>query len=135
MDRITSIPIDLQALIDEVGDPRAGAILTFSGVVREENAGRAVRAIEYHGYRPMAEREILAIEREIVERWQGVRAVIVHRLGHLGVGDASVCIAVSSPHRGEGFAALRYAIDTLKARVPIWKKEIHPDGESWLEGS
>ena len=83
----------------------------------------------------MAEREAERLEKEIRERWPGAEVAIVHRLGYLRIGETSVLIAVSSPHRPASFEALRYAIDTLKERLPIWKKEIYTDGESWLEGS
>src|SRR5690606_1047082 len=131
----TTRPIDPEALVREVAHPGAGAILTFAGVVRDENLGDEVRAIDYHGYEKMADRELRRIEEEAEERWPGVRTRIVHRLGHLEIGDTSVLIAVSSPHRDAGFQALRYAIDTLKERAPIWKKEILLDGERWIEGS
>jgi molybdopterin synthase catalytic subunit len=132
--RLTDTPIDARAWIAKVVRPDAGAVLTFAGVVRNEHLGRRVLAIDYHAYRAMAEQEIRRIEAEVAQRWPvGVR--IVHRLGHLDVGSTSVLIAVSSAHRDEGFLALRYAIDTLKERVPIWKKEIYEDGEAWLEGS
>jgi molybdopterin synthase catalytic subunit len=115
--------------------PGAGAILTFAGVVRDEHLGRRVVGIEYHAYEEMALREMEKIERSVRSEWPEVAVDIVHRLGPLAVGEASVLIAVSSPHRAEGFAALRRAIDDLKQTVPIWKKEIYADGSAWIEGS
>ena len=135
VERITHSPIDEKAVLVEVADPGAGATLTFAGVVRNNHLGQVVQGIDYHGYQPMAAKEILKIEAEARERWPGVKAVIVHRIGLLGIGEVSVLIAVSSAHREEGFQALRYSIDTLKQRVPIWKKEIYTDGEAWIEGS
>ena len=135
MERLTDSPIDEKQVLREIQRADAGAILTFSGVVRNHHLGRKVRAIDYHGYRPMAVKEIRKLEEEIHTKWPEVEAIIVHRLGPLQVGDSSVLIAVSSPHRDAGFEALRYAIDILKERVPIWKKEIYTDGEAWIEGS
>ena len=124
-------PIDLAAL-HAVSD-RDGAVCAFVGTVRDLNRGRAVRALEYEAYEEMA----LAVMREIVAETKSrfpVTAVrLVHRLGRLAVGDPSVAVAVASPHRAEAFAACRFAIDTLKARVPIWKKEFYADGSEWLD--
>lgn len=135
VERVTDSPIDAEAVTRTVRRPEAGAVLTFAGTVRDENRGRTVRGIDYHGYRPMAEREVLRLEEELRSRWPAAEARVVHRLGPLEVGETSVFIAVASPHRDEGFAALRWAIDTLKERLPVWKKEIYPDGEAWIEGS
>jgi molybdopterin synthase catalytic subunit len=132
---ITERPIDEEAEKQAVGGPQAGAVLTFSGTVREQHHGRQVTAIEYHAYASMAAKELTRIEEEIGKRWPGVRARIVHRTGLLAVGETSVFIAVSSPHRAEGFEALRFAIEGVKAMAPIWKKELYPDGHAWLEGS
>jgi molybdopterin synthase catalytic subunit len=133
--RITREPLDLQAEAALVARPAAGALLTFSGVVREEHLGRRVVGIEYHAYEPMALQEMARIEEEARRRWPGAAVAMAHRLGTLKVGEASIVIAVSSPHRAEGFAALRFAIDTLKETVPIWKKELYEDGYAWIEGS
>jgi molybdopterin synthase catalytic subunit len=124
-------PIDVAALQDVgAGD---GALCLFLGVVRGENDGRRVVGLEYEAYEDMA----LAMLEEIAadaRRRFGVSDVrIVHRLGRLEVGDVSVAVAVVSPHRAEAFAACRHAIDTLKARVPIWKKELYADGAVWRE--
>jgi molybdopterin synthase catalytic subunit len=133
--RITRDAIDPAAASAMVARPGAGAVLTFAGVVRDRNLGRTVEAIEYHGYEEMALQEMARIEEEARRRWPAVAVEIVHRLGALSVGETSVLIAVSSPHRAEGFLALRFAIDTLKETVPIWKKEIYADGYAWIEGS
>jgi len=110
-------------------------VLTFAGTVRDSNADRRVEALEYFAYDSMALRELERIEREVEERWPGVRAAIAHRVGLLKVGETSVFIAVGSAHRAEGFEALRHAIEELKKKVPIWKKEIYTDGHAWIEGS
>jgi molybdopterin synthase catalytic subunit len=132
-DRVALVrePIDLASL-HSVAD-RDGALCVFVGTVRDLNRGRAVLALEYEAYEEMA----LALMREIVAETKSrfpVTAVrLVHRLGRLVVGDPSVAVSVSSPHRAEAFAACRFAIDTLKARVPIWKKEFYADGSEWLD--
>ncbi len=133
--RIVQKPIDVRETISRTARASAGAVLTFCGVVRDEHLGRTVRSIEYHAYEEMAASEMERIAEEACSRWPGIAIDIVHRIGELRVGEASVLIAVSSPHRAEGFAALRFAIDKLKESVPIWKKEIYTDGYSWIEGS
>ena len=135
MSRIVKEPVDSRAIIGAVAGPDAGAVLTFAGTVRNEHRGRDVTGIEYHAYEGMAVREMDRIEADVRARWPASRILIVHRIGALTVGEASVLIAVACPHRKEGFAALRYAIDTLKEKVPIWKKEIYVDGYAWIEGS
>ena len=136
MDRIVKNPIDARATISKVESDAAGAVLTFAGTVRRQHRGREVVAIDYHAYETMAAREIEKLEEEIRSRWPEVLVAIVHRIGFLKLGEASVLIAVSSPHRDAGFESLRYAIDELKKRAPIWKKEVYRDGDAvWLEGS
>ena len=135
LEPVTDSPLLEEELIARVRHAGSGAVLTFSGVVRATNAGRQVIAIDYHAYGAMAAKEILRIEAETVARWPEVRIAIRHRIGHLDVGEASVVIAVSAPHRAAGFEALRHAIDTLKERVPIWKREVYTDGDAWIEGS
>ncbi|HVR74843.1 MAG TPA: molybdenum cofactor biosynthesis protein MoaE [Planctomycetota bacterium] len=132
---ITSARIDEAAAVRAVAAPGVGALLTFAGTVRDLHLGREVVAIEYHAYESMAERELSRIEDEVRARWDGARVAIVHRIGLLHVGEVSVYIALSTPHRSPAFEALRFAIDTLKETVPIWKKEIYVDGYAWLEGS
>ncbi len=111
-----------------------GALALFVGVVRNENAGRPVLRLEYEAYEEMALSEMQAIEREARRRWPITEIRIVHRLGRMEIGEASVAVAVASPHRDEAFEACRFAIDTLKKTVPIWKKEFYADGAVWLEG-
>lgn len=136
MDRIVSEAIDCRAIIDEVTGEDRGAVLTFAGTVRNTNLGRTVRSIDYHAYESMARKEIEKLELETVGRWPGVKIRIVHRIGRLELGEASVFIAAAGAHRDESFAALRHAIDRLKENAPVWKRELYEDGsEAWLEGS
>ena len=120
MAEITHEPIDPTAVNARVQVPAAGAVLTFTGVVRDNHRGRAVIGIDYHAYREMALKELERIETEAKSRWPDVRVAITHRIGSLAVGDESVLIAVSSPHRPAGFEALRFAIEEIKRQVPIW---------------
>jgi molybdopterin synthase catalytic subunit len=125
-------PIDLAVL--QAAAPADGALCLFVGVVRNENGGRPVLRLEYEAYEEMALRLMEEIAAETRRRWPGTEVRIIHRLGRLAIGEASVAVAAVSAHRGEAFAACRHAIDTLKATVPIWKKEFYADGEIWLEG-
>jgi len=129
--RLVHEPIDLAAL-QEATDAD-GAVCLFVGVVRNENRGRPVERLEYEAYEDMALPLMVEIAEETRRRYPVSRVRLVHRLGRLEIGDPSVAVAVTSPHRGEAFAACRFAIDTLKARVPIWKKEHYADGTAWLE--
>jgi molybdopterin synthase catalytic subunit len=129
--RLVREPIDLASLPRaESGD---GAVCLFVGVVRDLNGGRRVLRLEYEAYEDMALPLMEKIAAEARQRWRVTDVRIVHRLGRLEVGEASVAVAVASPHRGEAFDACRYAIDTLKASVPIWKKEFYADGAVWLD--
>jgi molybdopterin synthase catalytic subunit len=103
-------------------------------MTRNNNDGKQVRALEYSAFEPMAVDELRRIEAEIRNRWNVIGVAVVHRLGRLHVGESSVVIAISAPHRKDAFEACRYAIDTLKSRIPIWKKEFYDDGESWVKG-
>jgi molybdopterin synthase catalytic subunit len=133
MYKITTEPIDVDALYRAVLRDQDGAVVTFHGVVREySDSGRAVRYLEYEAYPEMAEAQMRAIGAEIKRRWDIDDVAMVHRIGRLEIGEASVVIAVAAPHRGEAFDACEYAIDTLKATVPIWKKEVFADGEVWV---
>jgi molybdopterin synthase catalytic subunit len=128
--------IDLDSLVREVTDTAAGAVLSFVGTVRDHKNGRRVLRIEYEAYEAMALQELRRIGAELVGRFGARRAVLVHRIGRVDPGESSVAIVLSTPHRAEGFAALRFAIETLKKDVPIWKKEHFEDGEVWVqEGS
>jgi molybdopterin synthase catalytic subunit len=130
---LTHTPLDRDALLAVVAHPGAGALVTFEGVVRDNARGRAVAALEYEAYAEMAEPQMRAIATEAQRRWGTQHIAIAHRLGRLAIGEASVIVIVASPHRADAFAACRYCIDTLKATVPIWKKEIGPDGASWVD--
>jgi molybdopterin synthase catalytic subunit len=110
-----------------------GALCVFVGTVRDLNRGRRVLRLEYEAYETMALPLMEGIAAEARRRWPVTDVRIVHRLGTLGIGEASVAVAVASPHRDEAFAACRYAIDTLKQTVPIWKKEFYADGSAWLD--
>jgi molybdopterin synthase catalytic subunit len=132
MSYLTDDPIDPHALVASVMRRSDGAYVLFEGVVRDHHEGKAVESIFYDAYRPMAEKEIEAILREVQAQFPDVALAIVHRLGHLIVGDASIAIVASSPHRAESFAACRLVIDRIKETVPIWKKERGPDGEEWV---
>jgi molybdopterin synthase catalytic subunit len=129
---LTRKPIDVAALAAPT--PADGALCIFIGVVRDHNAGRAVLYLEYEAFEEMALPLMEEIGAEARRRWPVTTIAIVHRLGRLEIGEASVAVAVVSPHRAEAFAACRYAIDTLKATVPIWKKEFYADGAVWLDG-
>jgi molybdopterin synthase catalytic subunit len=129
--RLVREPIDLGALSDT--SPADGALCLFVGVVRNQNRGRAVVRLEYQAYEEMALPLMQQIARDTRERFPVTEVRLVHRLGPLEVGEASVAVAVASPHRAEAFAACRFAIDTLKAQVPIWKKEVYADGSAWLD--
>jgi molybdopterin converting factor subunit 1 len=124
--------IDVAALEREVGDPAAGAIVTFAGTTRRDNAGRKVIKLEYEAYEPMALSEMRKLAHEAGTRWKIVRIAIAHRIGVVEIGETSVAIAVSAAHRGEAFEACRFAIDRLKEIVPIWKKEHFEGGEIWV---
>jgi len=121
---LTREPLDLGALIDEVRRDSDGGLAGFLGVVRNENEGRPVGRIDYTAYAPMAEREIARIAAELETAYPETRVAMVHRIGLLSVGEASVAIAAASPHRQDAFAACREAIEKIKARAPIWKKEM-----------
>jgi molybdopterin synthase catalytic subunit len=116
----------------EVVDERAGAIATFLGTVRVHSRGRDVIALEYEAYEEMAEDVMAAIADELEERYELCKVAITHRLGRVEVGETSVAIAVSAPHRQDALAACAAAIQALKARVPLWKKELYADGEEWI---
>jgi len=133
--RITTEPIDAQELIGAVQTAADGAVCVFYGVVREDSRNKKVRFLEYDAYPEMAEKKMREILDEVRQRWPEQRAAIIHRTGTLGIGEASVVIAVGSPHRGESFDACRYVIDRVKQEVPVWKKEVFTDGEEWVEGS
>jgi MoaE-MoaD fusion protein len=124
--------IDVAALERAVANPAAGAIVTFAGTTRRENAGRRVLRLEYEAYEPMALAEMRKLAQAAGERWKIVRIAIQHRVGFVEIGETSVAIAVAAAHRAEGFEACRFAIDRLKEVVPVWKKEYFDGGEVWV---
>lgn len=128
---LSTDPLDVDAITDAVRGPGRGAILVFHGTTRDTFEGRGVVRLEYEAYAGMATAEMTRIRDTIRQRWPGSDAAMVHRLGLVPVGEASIVIAVASPHRAACYEASRFAIDTLKERVPIWKKEIYADGSAW----
>lgn len=126
-------PLDVGAVVARVSGPGMGGIVTFVGAVRDNARGRQIEHLDYEAYPGMAEREMEKIAQEASRRWEGVRLAIAHRAGHLVIGDIAVVVVAAAPHRGEAFEACRYAIDTLKETVPIWKKEVATDGEYWVD--
>ncbi len=133
MIRLTTEPIDYHALTEQVRRPGCGAVVTFLGTVRDLTDGRETVALDYEAYPGMAEKKMAEIEADTRRRWPVGELAMVHRLGHLELGEVSVAVAVSCPHRAEAFEACRHAIDRLKELVPIWKKENWKDGTSeWV---
>jgi molybdopterin synthase catalytic subunit len=132
MIKIVRGPIDLDEALSSVKSSEAGAIDVFIGTTRNHSDGREVLSLEYEAYEPMAVRLMEAVGAEARRRWAIDRFAIVHRVGGVEVGDASVVIAVSAVHRREAFEACRYVIDALKRDIPIWKKEVFSDGEVWV---
>ncbi len=133
MPHLTYHPIDPAVIVAQVGSPLAGAVVLFLGTTREVTDGRRTRSLDYECYPEMAERKLAALEAEARRRWPLVGCVVLHRLGHLEIGEASVAVAVSSPHRNAAFEAGQWLIDTLKESVPIWKQEHWVDGTSqWV---
>lgn len=130
--RVQEEPIDAREVEALVTDPGAGAVVTFSGAVRDHGRGQSVSLLEYEAYAPAAERMMEQVGEEIRERWPVIKVAMVHRTGALPVGEVSVVISVSSAHRDAAFEASRYAIERLKEIVPIWKKEHYADGATWL---
>ncbi len=131
--RLLDSPLDVGAVVARVAGPDTGGIVTFVGTVRNASRGKDIRHLEYEAYREMAEQELDRITEEASGRWPGTRIAVDHRTGHLEIGDIAVVVVAAAPHRGEAFEACRFAIDTLKERVPIWKKEVATDGASWVD--
>lgn len=137
---IATNPLDISTLTalgdmvarDDHGD---GAVVTFVGKVRSDNAGRRVVHLEYEAYAPLAVKALKLIVSEAGEKWPSVKLAMRHRIGRLLPGEPSVMIAAGSPHRGEAFGACRYAIERIKQVVPIWKREVFDGGEVWIEGA
>ena len=133
MIQLTNEPIDTTALVDRACHPHAGAVVLFLGTARELTAGRQTVALDYEAYREMAASKLAELEAEARRRWPLVECIMVHRLGRVPPAEASVAIAVSTPHRRDAFAAGEWLIDTLKHDVPIWKREQWADGTTeWV---
>jgi molybdopterin synthase catalytic subunit len=130
-------PLSLDRIAAALGDGGGadGALVTFLGLVRNHNLGRSVLYLEYEAYEPLALKAFERIASEIAARWPGARLALHHRIGRLGIGEASVAIAARSPHRGDAYAACRYAIERVKQIVPVWKREFFDGGDVWVEGA
>ncbi|MBA3717549.1 MAG: molybdenum cofactor biosynthesis protein MoaE, partial [Actinobacteria bacterium] len=125
-------PLDLTAAVAEVSNERAGAIATFVGTTRIDSRGRVVQHLDYEAYPDMAEDVMERIAQDLKSKYELCEIAIHHRIGRVGIGETSVVIAVSAPHRQDALAACRDAIDTLKETVPLWKKEVYEGGEEWI---
>lgn len=132
---VTPDPLAVDAVLRVVEGPGSGAVTTFVGLVRDHNQGRKVLFLDYEAYAPLAEKALATIVAEAEAQWAGARMAIHHRTGKLAIGEASVVIAVATPHRADAFAACRYAIERIKQIVPIWKHEHFEGGEVWIEGA
>jgi molybdopterin synthase catalytic subunit len=132
---VTGHPLDLSAIAALVESPECGAVTTFVGFVRDQNAGRRVLWLDYEAFVPLAVKSFERIASEVAQRWCDVRLAIHHRAGRLQIGEASVVIAAASPHRADAFAAARYAIERVKQITPIWKHEHFEGGDVWIEGA
>ncbi len=133
MIELTHDPIDITAVTESVRSTQSGAVLVFLGTVREMTGDRQTVALDYDAYPEMAVAKMKELEQQAREKWPVDRLAIVHRLGHLELGDVSVIVAVSCPHRGDAFDAGKWLIDTLKVTVPVWKKENWADGTTeWV---
>jgi molybdopterin synthase catalytic subunit/molybdopterin converting factor small subunit len=130
--RLTAEPLSVDAVVDEVRSDQAGAVATFIGTTRLQSRGRTVLHLDYEAYEEMAEQAMAKIAAELKGRYDLCEIAIHHRTGRVEIGEASVVIAVSAPHRQEALAACKDAIDTLKERVPLWKKEVYDGGEEWI---
>ena len=134
MFRLVQEPIHIRSITDSLRLQEDGAVIVFEGVVRNHSHGKSVRFLEYHAYESMALKKLEEVGSRAKQEFAIRDIAIVHRLGHLNLGECSVAIVVASAHRGPAFDACRFAIDTLKEIVPIWKKEFYEDGEVWIEG-
>ena len=133
MIQLTTEPIDTSKLVDRAGHPNAGAVVLFLGTTRELTNGQQTVALDYEAYREMAEWRLAELENEARRRWPLLECLVVHRLGRVPIAEASVAIAVSTPHRADAFAAGQWLIDSLKRDVPIWKREQWADGSTeWV---
>ena len=130
---ISGEALDEAEVVSRVDGPDAGGVVSFVGNVRNQARGHAIEHLEYEAYPEMAEREMEKIADEAGEQWPGTRVAIAHRVGRLEIGDAAVVVVAASAHRDAAFLACRFAIDTLKLRVPIWKREVATDGAYWVD--
>ncbi len=130
---LTREPIDVTALLAAARRDSDGGIALFLGVARNHGAGHAVERLEYEAYEPMAEKELARLGLRLAAEHPGARVLFQHRLGGLSIGEVAVAVVAAAAHRGEAFAACRAAIEAIKAEVPIWKKEIGPDGAVWVD--
>ena len=130
---VTKKPLDPAAFTEAVKSTTSGAVITFLGTTREETAGKKVLYLEYEAYNPMAEEKLQEICDEIRQKWNINEIAIGHRVGKLEIGEISLVVALSSPHRNEAFESCIYLVDRLKETVPIWKKEVFEDGEIWID--
>lgn len=133
--RVDAERLDVSSVAAAVAAPDCGAVATFVGLVRDHNAGRQVRWLDYEAYEPLATKAFAQIDQEARDRWPSVRLAIHHRVGRLAIGEASVAIAAASAHRADALGACRYAIERVKQIAPIWKHEHFDGGEVWIEGS
>jgi molybdopterin synthase catalytic subunit len=131
--QVTTDEIDMRELTAQLTKPDCGAVLTFLGVVRDHADGHAVEEIDYTCYEEMAAKELANVARQSMIKHDVEHVAVVHRIGILKVGEASLGVVVASPHRVEGFACAQMLIDEMKKTVPIWKKEFGPDGTNWVE--
>jgi MoaE-MoaD fusion protein len=130
--RLSDEPLSLDRAVDEVRSDAAGAIATFTGTTREQSRGRSVSYLDYEAYEGMAEQTMAEIATELEQRYELCAVAIHHRVGRVDIGETSVVIAVSAPHRQDALAACKDAIDRLKEHVPLWKKEVYEGGEEWI---
>jgi MoaE-MoaD fusion protein len=134
MFRLVREPIEVTLLRNSLARPEDGAIAVFEGIVRNQSQGKRVRYLEYYAYEAMAQKQLEEIGEQAKQQFAIREIGIIHRLGRLQHSECSVAIVVTSAHRAAAFEACRFAIDTLKKTVPIWKKEVYEDGEIWIEG-
>jgi molybdopterin synthase catalytic subunit len=132
MVQVTRDPIDVDAVTRSAYSDTSGAVVTFLGTVRQDRGGRKLLHLDYDAYPEMAKEKLEQVRAEILERWPADGVSLVHRFGPMKVGEVSVAIAVSCPHRKEAFEACEYAIDRIKEIVPVWKKEVFEDGAEWV---
>jgi molybdopterin synthase catalytic subunit len=133
--KVTGQPLDPRALEKALENPENGGVVTFLGVVRRHSLGKEVSYLEYEAYEPMCAKIMARIAQELAERWDVQDVGIWHRTGRVEIGEASLLVVTAYPHRKEAFEAAMYCVDRIKEILPVWKKEVWTDGESWVEGS